>query len=335
MNSTIHQPVISVFMPVYNGEKVLRKSIQSVLNQTFEFFELVIVDDFSTDSSRSVIQDFASTDKRVRILLKNQNGGNVPKSWNYVMPFIRGKFVMYMSQDDYLPCDYMIKNYDCHKITGAEVIVPNLIYDHGLYPSTEQTSRVGETNFVVSSKEAFEQSVKGKLHGFLFVISDLILEEEFEESIFNYDEFIFKKVLLKANKVAFSNACFNYFVGDVNAISRRQDEKQVERLLCDQKLIILMEEYEVAEHLIHSYERLTLSNLLRFYSSRKRLIYSVNNSELNIMNEHLEFLRDRDVRKFSAGIKGWLISILLFSKLTFILGLFLYWAVVSIKKIFS
>ncbi len=67
-------PSISVLLPVYNGERWLNQSIESVLSQTFADFELLIIDDGSTDASLSIIRDFALLDARVRYLVQENRG---------------------------------------------------------------------------------------------------------------------------------------------------------------------------------------------------------------------------------------------------------------------
>ena len=59
-------PLVSVIMPVFNGEKYLKASLQSILDQSFEEFEFILVDDCSTDASLQIIEEF--TDKRIIIV---------------------------------------------------------------------------------------------------------------------------------------------------------------------------------------------------------------------------------------------------------------------------
>ena len=63
-----NSPAISVVMPVYNGEKYLRQSIESILNQTFKNFEFLIVYDKSTDNTESIIYDYQTKDSRIKII---------------------------------------------------------------------------------------------------------------------------------------------------------------------------------------------------------------------------------------------------------------------------
>lgn len=71
MNNT---PMVSVIMPVYNARKYIESTIESVLNQTFTDFELILIDDGATDGSGEVCDTYASMDKRI-VLIHQANGG--------------------------------------------------------------------------------------------------------------------------------------------------------------------------------------------------------------------------------------------------------------------
>jgi glycosyltransferase involved in cell wall biosynthesis len=96
--TTAAAPLVSVLMPVYNGAKYLRESIQSILGQTFGDFELVIVDDGSTDDTPSVIQEFSRKDARVRAHRQN-NQGHVGALITGLEK-VRGTYVARMDGDD-------------------------------------------------------------------------------------------------------------------------------------------------------------------------------------------------------------------------------------------
>jgi glycosyltransferase involved in cell wall biosynthesis len=96
-------PVVSVVLPVYNGERYLEQSIQSVLDQTFSDWELILVDDCSTDRSREIMRRFADLDARIRYV-RNSENLNLPKSLNYGFSLARGQFHTWTSDDNfYLP----------------------------------------------------------------------------------------------------------------------------------------------------------------------------------------------------------------------------------------
>lgn len=90
-------PKISVLMPVYNSELYLREAVDSILNQTFSDFELLIIDDASTDQSVAIIQSY--TDARIQLIVKPKNTGYT-NSLNYGLTIARGKFIARMDSDD-------------------------------------------------------------------------------------------------------------------------------------------------------------------------------------------------------------------------------------------
>ena len=66
-------PVISIVLPVYNGQRYLKDSIASCLEQTFTDFELIIVDDCSQDRTPAIVDDFAQIDARIKVIRNKQN----------------------------------------------------------------------------------------------------------------------------------------------------------------------------------------------------------------------------------------------------------------------
>jgi glycosyltransferase involved in cell wall biosynthesis len=90
---------VSVLMLSYNHERYLREAIDSALNQSFSDFELIIVDDGSTDSSPRIIKDYARKDKRIRPFFHKSNMG-ISKAGNHCLAEAKGKFVAFIASDD-------------------------------------------------------------------------------------------------------------------------------------------------------------------------------------------------------------------------------------------
>lgn len=90
-------PLISVVMPVYNGEKYLKESIQSILNQTFKDLEFIIINDGSTDATEKIILSFS--DSRI-VYIKNKINLQIVKSLNKGISLAKGKYIARMDSDD-------------------------------------------------------------------------------------------------------------------------------------------------------------------------------------------------------------------------------------------
>ncbi len=94
-------PAVSVCLPVYNGERFLSAAIESVLGQTFDDFELVVVDDNSSDRSAEITADFACRDSRVRLYHNDTNLG-LFFNYNKCMELSAGRYIKPFAQDDLL-----------------------------------------------------------------------------------------------------------------------------------------------------------------------------------------------------------------------------------------
>jgi glycosyltransferase involved in cell wall biosynthesis len=111
-------PEVSVCMPIFNGERFLREAIESVLGQNWADFELIIVDDASTDDSLNVASSFK--DPRLR-LYRNEVTAGMPGNWNVALSRVTGRYVKFLFQDDilYLDCiSTMVAALKRHETTG-------------------------------------------------------------------------------------------------------------------------------------------------------------------------------------------------------------------------
>lgn len=93
------KPLVSVIMPLYNAERFVAEAIESILHQTYENLELLIVDDFSQDRSVDIVRNYAETDSRIRFFQNRCNLG-VAKTRNRAMQEARGEYIACLDNDD-------------------------------------------------------------------------------------------------------------------------------------------------------------------------------------------------------------------------------------------
>lgn len=91
-------PIVSVVMPVYNGEKYLTEAVESILNQKFRDFEFLVIDDGSTDNSLNLLRQYAARDTRLQVITRENRGEAFTA--NELLTYARGEFVARMDQDD-------------------------------------------------------------------------------------------------------------------------------------------------------------------------------------------------------------------------------------------
>lgn len=113
--------LISVLIPAYNVEKYLARCLRSVLKQTYQNLEIVVVDDGSADRTYAIAKQFADTDQRI-VLLQKANEENVAKARNYLLDHCHGKYCVWVDSDDCIKPRYVEKLYQAltsHKVDLA------------------------------------------------------------------------------------------------------------------------------------------------------------------------------------------------------------------------
>lgn len=112
-----YKSIITVIIPVYQTEKFLNQCIDSVLSQTFKEWELLLIDDGSTDKSGQICDEYAAKDPRIKVFHKQNEG--VSKARNFGIDQANSQFLTFIDSDDYISPDYMsiiisqIEDFDC------------------------------------------------------------------------------------------------------------------------------------------------------------------------------------------------------------------------------
>ena len=125
------EELISIIIPVYNAQKYLDRSIQSIINQSYRNLEVLLIDDGSADDSLAVCREYESRDSRVRVFTK-ENGG-VASARNFGFSKMSGVWFMTMDADDYMAEDAIRILYESVKEAGADIGVGGLefVYEDG------------------------------------------------------------------------------------------------------------------------------------------------------------------------------------------------------------
>jgi glycosyltransferase involved in cell wall biosynthesis len=101
-------PTVSVIVPNYNHARYLRRRIDSILAQAYRDFELILLDDCSTDDSREILASY-SGDPKVRIEFNAKNSGSVFKQWNKGVQTARGRYICIAESDDYADAHFLAR----------------------------------------------------------------------------------------------------------------------------------------------------------------------------------------------------------------------------------
>lgn len=117
---------ISIIIPVYNTDLYLKECIESLLAQSYKDFEAIFIDDGSQDTSFSIINDYSSRDKRIR--LYHQNNAGVSAARNLGLRYAIGDYIAFVDSDDTISPDYLDRLYRCAIQYSLDMVFSGIIY---------------------------------------------------------------------------------------------------------------------------------------------------------------------------------------------------------------
>jgi glycosyltransferase involved in cell wall biosynthesis len=121
MNSKSKKILVSVIIPVYNAEIFLNETLQSVLNQNLKNFEIILVNDGSTDNSKKICEKFSNQDNRIKLI--NQINSGVSIARNNGILHAKGEYVFFMDADDTLDAEFLKTSYEIAKKQDSDIVV--------------------------------------------------------------------------------------------------------------------------------------------------------------------------------------------------------------------
>ncbi|MEJ6981965.1 glycosyltransferase [Pedobacter sp. P351] len=182
MQSTTNIPFFSIILPVFNREDLISRSIQSVLQQSFESWELIVIDDGSTDSSVKVVEDFCRLDSRIKLL--QQENRKQPAARNTGIKTAIGQWIAFIDSDDLWLHNKLELQYECIlKKPEADVI-----FSDGYTQFSDKKIRHYYHYEIVHGFFTGSQLYKELLFGNCIPVLSLIIKSEWVSKIGLQDE---------------------------------------------------------------------------------------------------------------------------------------------------
>jgi len=114
-------PKISVIIPVYNTEKYLRECLDSVLNQIFQDFEIICINDGSTDNSLQILNEYAKKDERIKVISQKNKGAGAAR--NQGLKIAKGEYLAFLDGDDFFEKEFLDKMYHKSKNNDCDIVI--------------------------------------------------------------------------------------------------------------------------------------------------------------------------------------------------------------------
>ncbi len=220
---------ISVIVPIYNVEEYLNKCLDSILHQTFTNYELILIDDGSTDSSSQIADEYAVKDDRIRVIHK-KNGG-LSDARNYGLDKATGKYICFIDSDDWIEETYLEELLHLAKEQEADIVICDYLKNSGDISVTQPA----EPDIVIQSGTDAIDNIYGSRYGEYVVAWNKLYRKEIFDNLrypvgmIHEDEAIFGEIFCRASKVVRTERIlYNYRTN--NSSSIMSSEFSIKRL---------------------------------------------------------------------------------------------------------
>lgn len=213
------EELISIVIPVYNVEQYLNKCIESVLKQTYQNFEVILVDDGSTDKSGIICDTFS--DSRIKVIHK-KNGG-LSDARNVGTKYAKGCYITWVDSDDTIHEDYLKILYNLAKNNNADISAGGFY----IYEENHEIGIISERYEVevLRGEEALQRVLKGELRGTsacgMLVANYLAQKFQFPYKKYHEDDFTTFKLYLNAQIVVCTNQPLYYYLQRIGSITHK------------------------------------------------------------------------------------------------------------------
>ncbi len=208
-------PEISIIVPVYNVEKYLNKCIDSILNQTFKDFELILINDGSTDNSLEICNSYQKKDNRIKVI--NKNNGGLSSARNAGIDIARGNYIGFIDSDDHIHEKmYEILHYNAVKYSSDMVICKerNVYEDETI----DCKSTINKYNtYQLDNIESLTKLYEARTTTFVYAWNKLYKRSMFHDTRYPEgkiyeDEFLTPKLIYQSNTITYVNCELYYYL---------------------------------------------------------------------------------------------------------------------------
>lgn len=297
---------VSVIMPVYNSEKYLSAAIESVLKQTYSDFELLLINDRSTDNSKQICIDYSKKDVRVRFFDNNTDEHGPGSTRNIGLENAKGAYVYFMDADDWLEKNLLKSVLTKMKDTNADIVQMGAVYEHENGKSDEYIwngKEIITREDIIHGFYTYWMNSRFSLWMYLFE-REKIADIRFESIMIGEDISFVMDVLCKVNSIAYiTENMYHYRCIDGSTSHKWLDEtiycreriwKHQFRYLDSFKGKLTDQAYSLVayDNYIWAVYQLSLNMCPLSFKDKKK--------ELKLLNEHMRF---EQFRKTVTGVK--------------------------------
>lgn len=304
---------ISIIIPVYNVEKYLSRCIRSLLNQTFSDFEILLIDDGSTDKSGEICNEYSKNFDFIKVYHKD-NGG-LSDARNYGIDKSRGKYVTFVDPDDFVHKDYLKTLFELVQedevqvscISGVRYLEGSKIPNTGHSSENVVNTTDGLRNMLI--RKGFGVSAWGKLFE-----KEMFRTIRFPKGKIYEDIFTIPYVIAKSEKIAYKEEYMYYYFVRKDSITHAEfDSRNLMMLEGLNKLSeFIMANYPELKDAMqcrYIWDILSLINKACSTKEYKKLVKKIISNNNEFWNSALENIYLDKRRKFQVRLINWSITV--------------------------
>ena len=218
--------LISVIVPVYNVENYIDNCVKSILEQTYKSFELILINDGSTDSSLLKCKQLEQKDSRIKVL--NRQNGGASAARNSGLDVATGNYIVFIDSDDYVSKNYLENLYKAAKINNYDIVQCNLSATTKIMNDVPKVNfdpnHVKEiTKIQALNDRLYKVSIWGKIYS-----SSIFKGFHFKEGIVYEDDASYYIFIDKANKISLIDESLYYYYMSDNSVMRNNSDISLE-----------------------------------------------------------------------------------------------------------
>lgn len=231
--------MISVIIPAYNTKKYIKEAIESVVNQTYNDWELIIVDDGSTDDTGNICDLYADNDSRIRVIHR-ENGG-VSRARNYGLDIAKGKYIVFLDSDDILPLDALERMIVIAKDTDADIVCGCYeMFKDGYFKRNRFSfngNKIRTFSAINAIKDTLYQKTLDNSPWGKIYKKNVWENIRFSPNLRYEDLDIFYRVFLNANRIVHTNRIIYYYRMNEDSYIHTFSESRFDVLIVTQKIV--------------------------------------------------------------------------------------------------
>ena len=204
---------VSIITPAYNAEKYIAETIESVLAQTYQHWEMLIVNDCSKDNTAAIVQSYAAKDKRIKLINLKQNSG-AAVARNTAIQNAKGRYIAFLDSDDLWKKEKLQKQIEFMQQSGYA-------FTYTAYEHFKDDKENVQNKVNIPSSLDYNQSLKGNRIGCLAVMMDRKQVQNIEFSKQKHEDYILWLKILKQGILAYGiqESLALYRIGNSKSIS--------------------------------------------------------------------------------------------------------------------